>query len=480
MYDVAIIGCGITGAAAAYALSRYEVNTVILEAENDVAAGTTKANSAIVHAGYDPKPGTLMARLNVAGNQLTRTICQALDVPFQPIGSLVLALEESEVATLQTLYDRGIANGVPGLQLLSREETLALEPNVNPAVCGALFAPSAAIVSPWELALAMAEIAVVNGTELRRSAKVTAITPLEGGGYALTTPNGIVEARYVINAAGIYADAVHNMAAEPAFHITPTRGEYYLLDHSEQGVVSHVIFQCPNQYGKGILVAPTVHGNVIVGPTSEPVEGENIANTTGALQFIDRQAHRSIPSLNLRASIRNFAGVRASADIDDFIIQESAPGFVDLAGIKSPGLTAAPAIGEEAVQILAQSGLALSERKNWINTRSKVRFKELSPAEKQQLVSEHPAYGRVICRCETITEGEILDAIHSPIPPVSIDGVKRRCNAGMGRCQGGFCGPRVLELLSREEEISPLDVLQDKAGTQILIGETKQGGIVHV
>ncbi len=474
MYDIAIIGCGVIGAATAYALSRYENKVVILEAENDVANCTTKANSAILHAGYDPEPGTQMARLNVKGVAMAKEICAKLDVPYNQCGSLVLALAPGEVAHLQHLYENGVANGVPGIQLLSAEETKAMEPNLADTVAGALYAPSAAIVSPWEFALAMAEVAVRNGVELRRSCPVSAITKTEEG-YTLATASGEVKAKYVINAAGTAAEAVHAMVGEPNFHITPTRGEYYLLDKAEGTRVNKVIFQCPNELGKGVLVAPTVHGNLIVGPNAEVVNGDDTSCTSDGLAFVSATARRSVPSINFGESIRNFAGVRANVS-GDFIIQEAIPGFIDLAGMKSPGLSSAPAVAEEAVNMLAAHGALGAEKADYKDGRKHIWFKHLSAEEKAKIVAENPAYGRVICRCETITEGEILAAIHSEIPATTIDGVKRRAGAGMGRCQGGFCGPRVLELISRELGISPLDVLQDKAGTNVLVSETKLGG----
>ena len=480
MLDVAIIGCGVIGAAAAYELSHYPLQTAIFEAENDVADCTTKANSAILHAGYDPEPGTRMARLNVEGSALAKEICARLDVPYLQCGSLVLALSPEELPHLQKLYENGIANGVPGIRLLSAEETLAMEPNLAPTVVGALYAPSAAIVSPWEFALAMAEVAVRNGVELHRSCPVTRIEKTAGG-WALTTPSGIVETRYIINAAGISAQAVHDMAAPHKFTIQPTRGEYYLLDKSEGSRVHHVIFQCPNENGKGVLVAPTVHGNLIVGPNADPVEGDDTACTAAGLAFVSAAARRSVPNIRFSESIRNFAGVRANVDTGDFVIGEAegAPGFIDLAGMKSPGLSSAPAVAREAVKILEAHGDLPAPKADYRDGRTRVRFKELPPEEKARLIAKEPAYGRVICRCETITEGEILDALHEEIPATTIDGVKRRCGAGMGRCQGGFCGPRVLELISKTLGISPLDVLQDKAGTNVLLCETKQEGEHH-
>ena len=437
MLDVAIIGCGVVGAAAAYELSHYPLHVAVLEAENDVADGTTKANSAILHAGYDPEPGTQMARLNVQGVALAKEICARLDVPYRQCGSLVLA-------------------------------------------AGALFAPSAAIVSPWEFALAMAEVAVRNGVELYRSTPVTNIEKIDGG-WQLTTPNGSFAARYVVNAAGLNAQAIHEMAAPHTFTLEPTRGEYYLLDKSEGNRVNHVIFQCPNENGKGVLVTPTVHGNLLVGPNAQPVAGDDTACTADGLAFVAATARRSVPGIRFGESIRNFAGVRANVDTGDFVIGEAdgAPGFIDLAGMKSPGLSSAPAVAKEVTKILAAHNDLPEPKTDYKDGRTRVRFKELPPEQKAELIAKNPAYGRVICRCETITEGEILDALQSEIPAVSIDGVKRRCNAGMGRCQGGFCGPRVLELISKTLGIRPLDVLQDKAGTNVLLCETKQEGEHH-
>ena len=472
MYDVVIIGCGIVGAATAFELSKYRLKVGIVERENDVACGTTKANSAIIHAGYDPVPGTLMARLNVRGAALARELCAALDVPYLPCGSLVLGFSPEDQAHLEELYRRGVANGVPDLALLTGDEARAMEPNLSPAVTAALHAPTAAICSPWEYGLALAETAVRNGAELQLETAVTGLTPTEEG-WRVETNRGVLEARYVVNAAGLDAQAIHEMAAPPSFAIHPSRGQYFLLDKSEGGRVGRVIFQCPNEKGKGVLVSPTVHGNLIVGPDAEPVEGDDTSTTSAGLAFVRETALRSVPSVDFRTSIRNFAGVRASTGAKDFIIELSAPHFLDLAGICSPGLSAAPAIGEYAVELLGQAGLALERKADFQASRKRIRFREMSPEEKAKLVAEHPAYGRVICRCETVTEGEILDALAGPIPPRSVDGVKRRAGAGLGRCQGGFCGPRVVELLAREQHRSPGDIPQERVGSWLLVRETK-------
>lgn len=481
MYDAIIIGCGITGAAMAFELSKYRLKVAVLEAENDVATGATKANSAILHAGYDPTPGSLMARLNVRGSALAKELCAKLDVPYEQTGSLVVGFSEADEEALLALYRRGKENGVEGLDLLSGDEARVIEPFLSPAVTCALHAPTAAICSPWEYALALAETAAKNGAEIFLDSPVTAIQKNPAGNWWVTTPGGVFESRFVVNAAGVFADKIHNLAAPHAFSIYPSRGQYYLLDKCEHIRTRRVIFQCPNEYGKGVLIAPTVHGNLIVGPNAEAVSGEDTATTGTGLSYVRSAAAKSIPSTDFRAAIRNFSGVRAHADGGDFIIAEAehSPGFFDLAGICSPGLSAAPAIAEYAAGLMEKAGLSLTPKAQFICRRRRTRFNELSSPEKAKLVGQNPAFGRVICRCETVTEGEILEALHTPIPPRSVDGVKRRVGAGMGRCQGGFCAPRIVELLCRELGLSPDQIPQDRVGTQMLFEETK-GGAAHV
>lgn len=482
MYDVVIIGCGVVGASAAYELARYKLRVAVLEAAADIAAGTTKANSAIIHAGYDPEPAWMMARLNVEGNRLTGEICEKLQVPFKRVGSLVVAFSPEQLPTLRTLYDRGCKNGVPGLRLLSGEEARAMEPGLSEEVCGALLAPSAGIIDPWGFAIAMAETAVRGGVELRRDCPVTGIEDT-GAGFVLHTPAGDVAARFVLNAAGVDADRVHEMLEPNDWHTLPSRGEYYLLDKSEHDRVSRVIFQCPGPEGKGVLVAPTIHGNLICGPNAEAVEDRlDLGNTAAGMAEVRAKAARSVPGIQWRQNIRNFAGLRANTTRSDFIIEESKahPGFIDLAGIKSPGLSSAPAIAKMAAEMLAADGLALEPDPDFVDRREHIVFKNLSAEEKNELIRKDPRYGRVVCRCETVTEGEIVAALHSPIPPRSINGVKRRCNAGMGRCQGGFCGPRVQEIIARELGIDQAEVLLEQAGSTILTGRTKTGGNANV
>lgn len=475
MYDVAIIGSGITGSACAYFLSKYRLKIAVIEKNNDVCCGTTKANSAIIHAGYDPHPETLMAKLNVKGSAMAKEICAKLDVPYNQIGSLVVAFSEEEIKTVEELFERGNANGVPDLKILNKEELKEAEPMISDEALCALYAPSAAIVNPWEYGLAMAETAVRNGAEILLESEVTSIKK-ENGVFKITAGEKEIEAKYVINAAGVNCDDVHNMIAPPKFKVIPSAGEYYLLDKSEGKRARHVIFQCPNKDGKGVLVSPTVHGNLIVGPNADARDKDDTSTKTRCLDFVREKAVKSVPSINFRENIRNFTGVRAATDIDDFIIEFACEGFLDLAGIKSPGLSAAPAIAELAVKMLGESGLALEEKESFTDERTHLRFKHLSDEEKNNAVKKNSAYGRVICRCETITEGEIIDALNSPIPPVSLDGIKRRAGTGMGRCQGGFCGPKVLEIMAKYKNEPFEAVLQDNTGSIILTGKTKSEG----
>jgi len=476
MYDVTIIGAGISGCSLAYELSKYNVKAVLVEKENDVSIGTTKANSAIVHAGYDPEPGTDMAKYNVAGCAYTAELCAKLDVPYKNIGSLVVAFAEEEMATIQALYERGNINGCPGLEIWDAEKLHAEEPNLNECAVGALYAPSAGVVSPWELAIACAEVAVMNGVELKLNTEVTGVEKMEGG-YKVLTNNGPIETKLVVNAAGVQADQVNEMINEKKFTIVPNKGEYYLLDKSQGSLVNHVIFQCPNEKGKGVLVSPTVHGNLIVGPNSIPTTEDDLATTLDGLDFVRTSALKSVPSINYRESIRNFAGLRARTAVHDFYIYEDEvnKGFFNEAGMASPGLTSACSIAVDLAKTCAER-LEATAKEEYVDERHQVRFKHMSHAERAALIKENPLYGKIICRCESVTEGEIVDALHRPFVAASIDAIKRRCNAGMGRCQSGFCGPRVQEIIARELGMELPEVVKDRAGMKLITGETKNVG----
>lgn len=464
MYDVIIIGAGVSGAATARELSRYKVKACVIEKEEDVCCGTSKANSAIVHAGYDAAEGSLMAKLNVRGNQMMEQLSKDLDFPFKKNGSLVVCLHEEDMPKLQALYDRGVANGVKELRILNCKELKEMEPNISDQAYAALYAPTAGIVCPFNLNIAMAENANVNGVEFKFDTEVTDLKPIDEG-WEIHTNNGVFQTRYVVNAAGVYADKFHNMVSEKKIHITPRRGDYCLLDKSAGSHVSKTIFALPGKYGKGILVAPTVHGNLILGPTAIDIEDKEGTNTTreGLDQVIER-AEMNVKNIPLRQVITSFAGLRAHEDGHEFLIGEveDAKGFIDCAGIESPGLTSAPAIGELVAELV--TGYLCAKKKQHFEEKRKglVNPKNLSREAYQELIRENPAYGNVICRCETVTEGEIVEAIHRLIPAKSLDGVKRRTRAGMGRCQAGFCSPKTMEILAREWKV-PMETIT-KAG----------------
>ena len=473
MYDVLIIGAGITGAAIAMELAKYRLKIGWLEKHNDVAIGTTRANSGIIHSGYDPKPGTKMARLNVRGAALYKTLAPLLNIHYKIIGSLVIGRNEKDMEVLRDLYDRGIQNGVDALELLDADRLRGLEPNLREDIRCGLLSPTAAIISPWEACLAFAQTAVHNGAELFLQHEVRSISKTQDG-YRVTAAGKTFDARYVINCAGVRADDVYRLLSpQDAFRIEPVKGQYYLLDKTQGGLVNRVIFQTPNELGKGVLVSQTVHGNLIVGPDAEKNIQDKSDGSVKAdnLAYIRRAAALTTEKINYRENIRNFSGLRAKlVGAEDFLIGESQeyPGFFNFAGIQSPGLSCGPAFGEEAVALLRQAGLPLEEKAHYEYYPLPRAFREMTPAEANEKIREDPRYGRVVCRCETITEGEIVGAIHRPIGATTVDGVKRRTNAGMGRCQGGFCGPKVLEILTRELGYAPTEVLQDQPGSYIV------------
>ena len=473
MYDVIIIGAGVSGAATARELSRYKVKACVIEKEEDVCCGTSKANSAIVHAGYDAAEGSLMAKLNVRGNQMMEQLSKDLDFPFKKNGSLVVCLHEEDMPNLQALYDRGVANGVKELRILNCKELKEMEPNISDQAYAALYAPTAGIVCPFNLNIAMAENANVNGVEFKFDTEVTDLKPIDEG-WEIHTNNGVFQTRYVVNAAGVYADKFHNMVSEKKIHITPRRGDYCLLDKSAGSHVSKTIFALPGKYGKGILVAPTVHGNLILGPTAIDIEDKEGTNTTreGLDQVIER-AEMNVKNIPLRQVITSFAGLRAHEDGDDFVIGETENDFIDCAGIESPGLSSAPAIGE-VIGNLVQKKYDLKEKTDFISTRTGMPdLNAMTIEERNELIRQNPAYGNIICRCEMVTEGEIIDAIRRPLGAKSLDGVKRRTRAGMGRCQSGFCAPKVMEILARELEKSMEEITKSGGNSRIIEGINK-------
>ena len=480
IYDVVIIGAGVTGSAVARELSRYsDLNVCVLEKGEDVCSGTSKANSAIIHAGFDAAEGSLMAKLNVEGNEMMDDLARDLDIPFKRNGSLVVCIHKEELGGLKDLYDRGVANGVKDLKILSKEEVLEMEPNLSDDVEGALYAPTGGIVCPFILNIAMAENANVNGVDFFFNTEVQTLKQDEKKVWHIRTNNGEYKTKYVVNAAGVYADKFHNMVSSKKIHITPRRGDYCLLDHEMGDFVSHTIFPQPTKLGKGVLVSPTVHGNLIVGPTAIDIEDKEATATTAAgIGDLMTKAGMHVKNLPIgRKVITSFAGLRAHEDNHEFIIDwvDEAPGFFDCAGIESPGLTSSPAIGR-MVGGMFKEKLGLKEKSDWIATRKGiVETKNLSIEERNELIKKNPAYGTIVCRCESITEGEILDAIHRPLGARSLDGVKRRVRAGMGRCQAGFCSPRTMEILNRELGI-PMEEITKSGGKSNIVLERTKGG----
>ena len=475
MYDVIIIGAGVSGAATARELSRYKIKACVIEKEEDVCCGTSKANSALVHAGYDAAEGSLKAKLNVRGNQMMEQLSRDLDFPFKKNGSLVVCLHEEDMPNLQALYDRGIANGVKELRILNREELKEMEPNISDQAYAALYAPTAGIVCPFGMNMAMAENANANGMEFKFDTEVTDLKPIDKG-WEIHTEHGVFQTRYVVNAAGVYADRFHNMVSEKKIHITPRRGDYCLLDKNAGNHVSKTIFALPGKYGKGILVAPTVHGNLLLGPTAIDIDDKEGTNTTReGLDQVIAKAEMNVKNIPLRQVITSFAGLRAHEDGNEFLIGEveDAKGFIDCAGIESPGLTSAPAIGEMIAQILKEK-MNLEEKEDFIATRKGVLDPNtLSKEERIALIREKPEYGNIICRCEMVTEGEIMDAINRPLGAKSLDGVKRRTRAGMGRCQAGFCSSRTMEILARERHVSMFDITKSGRNSRIVTDNNK-------
>lgn len=480
MYDVIIIGAGVVGSAIARELAKTNRKIAVLEKESDLCEGTSKANSGIVHAGFDAKPGTLKAKLNVRGSKMMEKLSKTLDFSYKRNGAFVLCFEESGQETLQNLLQQAKENGVEGVSLLTKDRVREMEPSVSEQVLAALYAPTSAIVCPFEMNLAFAENAWENGVSFYFNTEVEKITQTEEG-FEIITNQGTYESRLVVNAAGVYADQIHNMIHEQKMTIIPRRGEYCLMDKSVGQQISHTLFQLPTNLGKGVLVTPTVHGNLLVGPTAEDMEErENTDTTAAGMENVLQTGAKSIEKMPLDAVITSFAGVRAHEAKGDFIIEESeeVKGFFDVAGIASPGLSAAPAIGEY-VAALIQREYPATKNDFYKRTRRGIpHFAKMTYEERERLIQENSSFSEIVCRCEMVTLGEILAAIHRPLGATTLDGVKRRVRAGMGRCQGGFCSPKVVEILSNELKLSKEEITKCGKGSYFLTGDNK-GGVCH-
>ncbi len=475
--DIVVVGGGVVGAFVARELAKYDVETLVVEKESDVAHGTSKANTAILHAGFDPEPGTLKALFCVQGNLLYDGLAAQLDIPIRRTGSLVVAFSDEETAILEKLLERGRENGVRDLRIVSQDELRAIEPNLNPMAKAGLYASSAGIVNPFEAVIGCAEEAALNGVRFLLGTEVSGFDVHNGQVEEVITSKGSICAEVVVNASGVCADTVAMMAGLRSFRITPRKGEYMVLDRSVGDLVHTVLFPIPTPVSKGITVTPTTDGNILLGPTSDDVQDRlDVSTTQEGLTKVLNEARKLVPSVSPRDVIRVFAGLRAVSDTDDFIVEPSSElgGFVNVAGIQSPGMTAAPAIARRVVEIIGTQ-MTLRQKEAFKRRRRIQAFRNASVEERKQLFRSDPRYGRVICRCENVTEAEVLEAIHRVPGAHTVDGVKFRTRAGMGRCQGGFCGPRVLELLSRELRLSPSQVTLRGGESRILVGRSKRG-----
>ncbi|MBE5906082.1 MAG: NAD(P)/FAD-dependent oxidoreductase [Lachnospiraceae bacterium] len=474
MYDVVIIGAGVTGCACAMEVSFLDTNVLVIEKESDVCCQTSKANSGIVHAGYDAEPGSMKAKMNREGADMMQELCKRLDIPYIQNGSLVISNREDGKEELKRLLRQGEKNGVKQLRLLNKEEIAKMEPNISKDALYGLYAPTAAIVCPFELTIGMGEVAKMNGVEFQFDTKVEAIMRKQQG-YDIVTNCGNIQTRAIINAAGVYADEIHNMVSSEKYEITARKGEYYLLDKEVGAHVAHTIFSLPTKAGKGVLVAPTTHGNLLVGPNAVDVADKEGTNTTGVgLKEVLEKSGRHVADIPMRQVITSFAGLRAHERGGDFILGEAkdAKGFFDCVGIESPGLTSAPAIGKYMAALL-QTHLGAKTKANAIRERKAVtRMATLDWAEREKKIRENPAYGNIICRCEEISEGEIMEAIHRPLGARTVDGIKRRTRAGMGRCQAGFCLPKTLEILARETGQSMEELYKNGPASTYIKGKT--------
>lgn len=472
MIDVVIIGAGIIGSFIAHDLSKYNLNVVVLESENDVANQTTMANSAIIHTGYDPLDNTLKAELNVEGASLYKDICQRLDVPYKMIGAIVVARNDEEISVLTELMIRASKRKIPYIKL-TKEDIKKMEPNISDEVkCGLSF-PTTAIIDPMQTTVALMEVAIRNNVDLHLNEPVIAIDDLNGY-YKVRTSKSTYESKYVINCAGLSSDKIANMIGDYSFDITYRRGEYFVLDQKAHDFVKHIIYPVPSKYGKGVLCVPTVHGNIMLGPTAEDVEDMSSVNTTiNGLNDIKGKLNTLVSNIPMNQVIRSFAGLRAKGPSGDFIIYENQnhPHFINVAGIDSPGIASAPAISKYVITNFF-SNLSIKDE-YVINRIGYPHFKDLPIEEKQRLIEENPKYGKIICRCEKITEQEIIDCINRPCGATTVKGVKKRVRPGMGRCQGGFCEPLVVDILARTLNKDPLTINYDSYDTEVLLTQSK-------
>lgn len=475
MFDAVVIGGGVVGAMCARSLSSYGMKVCIIEKESDVAMGATKANSAIVHAGFDAENGSLKAELNVKGSKMMENVAKELGVKYIRNGSMVVGFSNEDENTIKELYNRGVKNKVEELKILSGDEARKIEPNLSENITCVLHAPTGAIICPYDLTIAAIGNAMDNGAVLMLDSKVEKININENG-FEVITQKDTINAAIVINAAGIYSDEIAKMVGDDSFSVKPRRGEYILLDKEEGDIIKHTVFRTPSSMGKGILVSPTVDGNLLLGPTSENIEDkEDVQTTKRGFDKIIKEAKENVSNIMINKAITSFCGLRAAGSTGDFIITSPVKGFINAGGIESPGLSASPAIAEYIVQMLKEQGFKMEKDEKFNPVRKSMHyFKESSVEEKNKIIAKDSSFGKIVCRCETVTEGEILEAIRTNPRPTTLDGVKRRTRAQMGRCQGGFCMPYIVELLAKEQGVLYEDITKFGKDSKINVGKTKE------
>ena len=468
MDDIVIIGAGIVGCAIARELSKYNLNISVVERNSDVAEGVSKANSGIIHGGFNEKEGTLKCKLNLQGNKMIDNLSKDLDFKFIRNGALVLAFDEKEIEKIDYLKSNGDKNGVPNLKILERDEVLKLEKNLNPKVQKALYVETSGIVSPYEMTLAFAENACENGVKFKFNGEVSSIIK-EGDCYNLSLKNGEeMKSKIVINAAGLMGGIINNMVSSKKYEINPVKGEYCLFDKEVGTICKKTLFQVPTELSKGVLITPTVDGNLLLGPNAK-AKGTTGTSREGINEIIEK-SKKSIENLPLNKVLNTFSGLRPKIKGDDFIIEEAEgnKGFINVIGIDSPGLTAAPAIGCYVAEIIERK-MELKKKDNFKSKRSGIiRFSSLSPEKKNEIIAENPAYGKMICKCELVTEGEIIDSIRRPLGATTIDGVKRRTRAMMGGCQGIGCMIPISTILSRELHRDILSIKKNNDNSPVI------------
>ncbi|PUU87234.1 NAD(P)/FAD-dependent oxidoreductase [Halanaerobium sp.] len=474
--NVVIVGAGAIGGAIARELSKYELDVVLIEKNQEIGGEATVSNSAIIHTGYDAKPGTLESELVVAANPMYDKLTEELNVPFKRTGAILAAVNEEELEALPKIIEKSYKNGVYDIEYLTSEKIKKLEPEISDNVKGGILIPRESIIDPFLLNIAYVENAHKNGVEVMLSTEVLDIKTENNKVESVKTNKGSIKTDYVINAAGVHCDEIAEMVDLCDFKEHPRKGEFFILDKATPYDLNSIILPVPTKLTKGKLITPTIHGNLLLGPTAEDIEDKSDRSVTEeGLKSIIKDVQNRVPKVSQFDSIKQYAGLRPTRTPAGYYIENyELEGFIGLSGIRSTGLTSSPSVAKYVVDLLQSEGLNLIPDNNFDPYREPItKFNELSLKEKEQIISKNPEYGRIVCRCETITEGEIVEAIKRPLGAKTVDGVKRRVRAGTGRCQAGFCRPRVVQILSRELGIPEVEIEQKEKGSKILSKENR-------